>query len=152
MKIFKCVIKVYCQNCLLHLRFSTFRQELNPKDLKYFDQGHWSVQWNRFVAHATQSNDKSTPQRAMGASDSPLSKIYQNEWVGAITLTCRAVRVVRGSSCAVKAFWALQTLCHTPRWAITPCRARLGSAAPHDTVMSRWTWSTTDCCLWRRTP
>lgn len=80
MKIFKCVIKVYCQNCLLHLRFSTCRQELNPKELKYFDQGHWSIQWKRFVAHATQSNDKSTPNSCRGIWWS----LKQNlpEWVG----------------------------------------------------------------------
>lgn len=81
----------------------------------------------------------------------PLNKISQNEWVGAIRPTCRAIWIVCGSSRAVKAFWALQTPCHTPRWAITPCRARQGSAAPHHTVMSRWTWSSTDCCLWRKT-
>lgn len=81
-----------------------------------------------------------------------LNKISHNEWAGAIRPTCRAICVVCGSGCAVKAFWTLQTLCHAPRRAVTPCRAWLGSAAPHNTVMSRWTWSSTDCCLWRKTP
>lgn len=73
-------------------------------------------------------------------------------WVGAARPTWRTICVVGGGRGAVKTLWALQAPCSTPGWAVGPCRARLGSAAPLLTEMPRGTGTSTGAWLGRKIP